>query len=63
MQAKPALYCMMREVDYEAVKSTLGVETMAIAEVAVAPSQWRAYLDGTPLRHAVLVTNVVPERR
>jgi 4-amino-4-deoxy-L-arabinose transferase-like glycosyltransferase len=62
MQAKPALYCMMREVDYEAVKSTLGVETMAIAEVAVAPSQWRAYLDRTPLRQVVLVTNVAPER-
>jgi len=63
MQTKSALYCMMRAEDYEAVKSTLGVETAAIAEVAVAPSQWRAYLDGNPLRQVVLVTNVAPQRR
>jgi 4-amino-4-deoxy-L-arabinose transferase-like glycosyltransferase len=57
MQATPALYCMMREEDYKTVRGALGVETAVLAQVAVAPSQWRDYVDRAPLRQVVLVTN------
>jgi 4-amino-4-deoxy-L-arabinose transferase-like glycosyltransferase len=57
MQATPALYCMMREGDYEAVRGTLGVQTAVLGQVAVAPSRWQDYTNRAPLPRVVLVTN------
>jgi hypothetical protein len=48
---------MMREEEYEAVRGTLGVQTAVIAQVPVAPAEWKAYWNRTPLRQVVLVTN------
>jgi 4-amino-4-deoxy-L-arabinose transferase-like glycosyltransferase len=57
MQTKPALYCMMREEDYQAVRGALGVETVVLAHVAIAPTQWQEYVNRAPLQQVVLVRN------
>lgn len=57
MRTKPELYCMMREEDYEAVRTGLGVPTATLAQVPVFYWKWSEFWTRPPLPRVVLVTN------